>query len=356
MHYRKHIIFLVSIIYATCNSTYGQLAESFPDSIILKQRQLRILFYNVENYFDTVNDSLKNDDDFLPDRGKYWTKSRYYTKQKHISQVIVAVGGWRPPEIIGLCEIENHTVLTDLVNYAPIKNLNYRIIHKESPDKRGIDVALLYQKKHFIPISYKPIEINYPFSAGSTTRDILYVKGKTKQNDTLHIFVNHWPSRWGGQLETERKRMFVASILKNETDSIFKTNEQANIVIMGDFNDYPENKSLSISLDAKKEFNNILPEKLYNMGAYLQNVKGVGTHKHEGKWATLDQFIISGSLLLAKNKIYTSVNDVHAYNTSFLLEPDNNYSGFTTKRTYIGFRYHGGYSDHLPTFLDLHKK
>ena len=353
MDYRKSYIILI-IFYSFGYNTYSQNNNSFPDSITLKKRELRILFYNVENYFDTFNDSIKRDDEFLPNQGKYWTKGRYYTKQEHISQVIAGVGGWQPPEIIGLCEIENRTVLTGLVKYAPIKKLNYRIIHKESPDKRGIDVALLYLKKGFTPISYKAVEIKFPFSPGSTTRDILYVKGRTKHNDTLHIFVNHWPSRWGGQLETERKRMFVASVLKKETDSIFNTNKNANIIIMGDFNDYPENKSISMTLDAKKTYDNIKKEKLYNISAYLQNKKGQGTHKHEGKWATLDQFIVSGALINKSNKIYTSINDVHIYNADFLLEPDNNYSGVTTNRTYIGFKYHGGYSDHLPTFLDLH--
>jgi len=350
----KYFRFLLAVLVLHTNAN-GQMDYHFPDSITLKPRQLRIMFYNVENYFDTLNDSVKNDDEFLPDQGKYWTKGRYYNKQKHISQVVVGIGGWNPPEIIGLCEIENHRVLSGLIQYAPLKNLNYKIIHKESPDKRGIDVALLYQKKKFLPISYHAIEIHYPFSQ-STTRDILYVKGQTRQKDTLHIFVNHWPSRWGGQLETERKRMFVASVLKNMVDSIFKTNAQANIIIMGDLNDYPENKSISQVLKAKSSFNNIQNKRLYNLSVYLQDVKHIGSHKHEGKWATLDQFIVSGALLSGINTTYTSVDDVHIYNAGFLLEPDENYSGYTTNRTYIGYKYHGGYSDHLPTFLDLHSK
>ncbi|MEN8122083.1 MAG: hypothetical protein ABFS35_17170 [Bacteroidota bacterium] len=350
MHYGKYIIVFLFIINTNVS---GQTGSYFPDSAILKQRNIRILFYNVENLFDTYNDSIKNDDEFLPDKGKYWTKGRYYQKQKHISQVIVAIGGWYPPEIIGLCEIENRDVLNDLIQYSPLKKLNYRIIHKESPDRRGIDVALLYRKNQFIPISYKPIKIQYPFSPESTTRDILYVKGRTKLKDTLHVFVNHWPSRWGGQLETERKRMFTASVLKKETDSIFRANLHANIIIMGDFNDYPENKSLSSNLQAKKDLSKIQAGHLYNLSAYLQNNKGVGTHKHEGKWATLDQFIISGSLLSKTNSIYTTVKDIHIYNAGFLLEIDDNYSGYKTNRTYIGYKYHGGYSDHLPTFLDL---
>ena len=342
------LIFFISFI-----NTHGQANYHFPDSIILKPRQLRIIFYNVENYFDTYNDSIKNDDEFLPDKGKFWTKGRYFNKQKHIAQVIAGIGGWSPPELIGLCEIENHRVLSDLIRYTPLKNLNYKIIHKESPDKRGIDVALLYQKKKFSPISYEAIEIRYPFS-NSTTRDILYVKGQTTFKDTLHIFVNHWPSRWGGQLETEQKRMYVASVLKSKTDSILISNSSANIIIMGDLNDYPENKSISKVLQAKYNYDKIQNKNLYNLSAYLQNQMHIGSHKHEGKWATLDQFIVSGALLSQTNKIYTSLKDVHIYNAGFLLEADENYSGFTTFRTYIGYKYHGGYSDHLPTFLDLH--
>lgn len=354
MRHCKRFLFILTFIILNIPAN-GQKEFIFPDSIILKPRQIRIMFYNVENYFDTFNDSVKNDDEFLPDRGKYWTKNRYYNKQKHISQVIVAIGGWNPPELVGMCEIENQGVLSDLIRYAPLKNLDYKIIHKESPDKRGIDVALLYQKKRFTPIKYQAIEIRYPFSS-STTRDILYVKGRTRQKDTLHILVNHWPSRWGGQLETERKRIFVASVLKNAVDSILNTNPLANIIIMGDLNDYPENKSVSKILQAKSNFNDIKNNNLYNLSAYLQNTKHIGSHKHEGKWAVLDQFIVSGALLSGKNHIYTSVDDVHIYKAGFLLEPDEHYSGYTTNRTYIGFKYHGGYSDHLPTFLDLHSK
>ncbi len=347
----KTIQLLFILIFST--DFYAQ--SVYPDSIILKPRTLRIMFYNAENFFDTENDSVKNDDEFLPTQGKFWNKQRYYTKQKHISQVITAIGGWSPPEIIGLCEIENRKVLDDFLKYAPIKKFNYKIIHKESPDLRGIDVALLYRREHFIPISYRAIEIRYPFS-NSKTRDILYVKGRTKQYDTLHIFVNHWPSRWGGQLETERKRMFVASVLRKNVDSVFQTNLRANIIIMGDLNDYPENKSVREVLKANDQYEKISPAELYNLSAYLQNTKHIGTHKHDGKWGTLDQFIVSGALLDKKNKIYTSLNDVHIYNASFLLEEDKQFTGYATNRTYIGYKYHGGYSDHLPTFLDLFKQ
>jgi predicted extracellular nuclease len=348
--------FKITILLAVLGSFFSLSAQNtFPDSIIQKPRVMRIMFYNAENFFDTENDSIKNDDEFLPTQGKFWNRSRYYTKQKHISQVITGIGGWVPPEIIGLCEIENRKVLDDFIRYAPINKFHYKIIHKESPDLRGIDVALLYRKGHFLPISYKAFEIRYPFS-NSKTRDILYVKGQTKQHDTLHIFVNHWPSRWGGQLETERKRMFVASVLRKKVDSVFQTNHRANIIIMGDFNDYPENNSIKNVLKANDQYEDIKADELYNLSAYLQNVKHQGTHKHEGKWGTLDQFIVSGALLDKKNTVYTSLNDVHIYNADFLLEEDKQYTGTATNRTYIGFKYHGGYSDHLPTFLDIRKK
>ncbi|MBN1252426.1 MAG: hypothetical protein JXR51_10270 [Bacteroidales bacterium] len=320
---------------------------------IISDSYIRIMFYNVENLFDTKNDSIKNDDEFLPTNDKFWTSKKYYAKVNQISKVIAAIGKWNPPAIIGLCEIENRYALNSLVNYSSLKNLNYKIIHKESPDFRGIDVALIYKENLFKVIFYKAIEINFPFSPESTTRDILYVKGTTKTKDTLHVFVNHWPSRWGGQMQSEERRMFVASVLKNTTDSIFITDKNASIVIMGDFNDYPYNKSLTEVLKANREYSDIQPDKLYNLSAYLQEASNLGTHKHEGKWGVLDQIIVSGSLLNTKNKTFTSKENVHIFDADFLLVEDEAYSGKKPYRTYIGFRYIGGFSDHLPVYLDV---
>ncbi len=191
--------------YSSFNYYFGYSQSGMIDSY-------KIMFYNVENLFDTYDDSLINDEEFLPEGDRFWNNHKYYSKLNNIYKVIVAVGGWQPPAIIGLCEIENRTVLNDLVNNTPLVKFEYQIIHKESPDRRGIDVGLLYRKELFQPISYEAIPINFPNNPESKTRDILYVKGIAEKSDTLNIFINHWPSRWGGQLESEDRRLFVASV------------------------------------------------------------------------------------------------------------------------------------------------
>ena len=335
------------IIYSS--NLYCQSANE----LALKDRYFRLMFYNVENLFDTENDSLTNDDEFLPRGEKFWTKKKYYTKLDHIASTIVSVGGWNPPEIIGLCEVENRKVLDDLCKKTGLKNLNYRIIHKESPDKRGIDVALLYLKKSFKPLVYKTLEVQFPFSPGSTTRDILYVKGLASNNDTMHVFINHWPSRWGGQLESEQRRMQAAKVLKNETDSVLKNQPLAKIIIMGDLNDYPDNKSLKKVLLAETGFDELHSNKLYNLSAYIEQTKNIGSHKHKGEWGILDQIIVSGELLMATKGLKTYKENAHIFNADFLLTEDEAYTGKKNFRTYLGYRYIGGYSDHLPILLDL---
>jgi predicted extracellular nuclease len=322
-------------------------------SYALKDRYFRLMFYNVENLFDTENDSLTNDEEFLPDGERHWTPNRYWEKLQHISSVIVALGGWQPPEIIGLAEIENRKVLEDLCFKSSLSNLKYKIIHKESPDLRGIDVALLYQANSFKPLGYKTLKVTFPNNPGSTTRDILYVNGLTKNKDTLHIFINHWPSRTGGQLESEPNRMQAAKILRLEIDSIFSKNPNAKIVIMGDLNDYPDNVSLTDVLRANRNFDKIIQDSLYNLSSFLEQSKKIGSHKFDGEWGILDQIIVSGALLNKKDKLFTKKENASIFNADFLLEDDENYSGKTNFRTYIGFKYHGGYSDHLPVFLDL---
>ncbi len=314
---------------------------------------MRIMFYNAENLFDTFDDTLKIDESFLPTGDHYWTPSKYYKKINNISKVITAIGQWELPEIIGICEIENRKVLEDLTQKTALKKIHYKIIHKESPDRRGIDVGFLYRPDKFFPISFEAIRVKFPFDANKPTRDILYVKGTNIYKDTLHIFINHWPSRWGGQTETDRKRQFAASVLRAKVDSLFDADKNPNIIIMGDLNDYPTNNSVVKVLKAKTSYDNIENESLYNLAYYLQEIKGKGSHKHHGEWGVLDQIIISGSLLNSKNKIHTTLDNAHIFDAPFLLETDKNYTGVKPFRTYIGFKFHDGYSDHLPVYLDL---
>jgi endonuclease/exonuclease/phosphatase family metal-dependent hydrolase len=326
-------------------------------TVTKSRSEFRIMFYNVENLFDTEDDPEKRDEEFLPEGSRYWSKYRYYNKLNNIYKVIVGVGEWDLPQIVGLSELENRKVLEDLISNTPLYKADYKIIHYESPDRRGIDVGMLYRTEYFTPILQKPIRVVWPKSMSTgTTRDILYVSGYTNANDTLHIFINHWPSRWGGQMETEEKRMYVANMVKKETDSIFRVNPNANIIIMGDLNDYPSDRSLLESLKTQTEFDDIKPKKLYNLSYYLEHEKKLGTHKYNGQWGILDQIIVSGGVLDTVSSIYSTLDDAHVYNADFLLEPDDKFTGKKVNRTYIGFKYHGGYSDHLPVYLDLRKK
>jgi hypothetical protein len=355
----KQFYFFQIIFIAIAFSIYGQdLSEKKGSDFSHKDTRdyMRIMFYNTENLFDCVNDSLKNDEQFLPDGDKHWTPRKYNEKLSNICKVVIAVGGWEPPEIIGFCEVENRYVLEDILMKTPLSNLDYEIVHHESPDRRGIDVALFYRKSKFKVIYDEAIRVVFPFDANKPTRDILYVKGETYKGDTLHIYVNHWPSRWGGQMETEPKRMYVASVLKKHTDSLFKLNRNANIIIMGDLNDHIDNISITETLEARHDYDNVKSGKLYNLSNYLEEEKGKGTHKHQGEWGVLDHIIVSGGLLLGSSGAKCSKEDAEIFDADFLLEKDDKHVGYRPFRTYIGFKFHGGFSDHMPIYLDLHKK
>jgi len=313
----------------------------------------RVMWYNVENLFDTKNDPLKDDSEFLPNGSRNWSDNRFFQKIKHISQVILAAGEGEPPIIIGLCEIENQFVLESLLFHTPLNKYDYQIIHKESPDNRGIDVAFLYQKNKFRPIIYRAITITNPKNVDFKTRDILYVKGLIGA-DTLHFFINHWPSKYGGISTTKQLRALAASLLKSETDSILTQYHNSNIIIMGDFNDTPIDASIKEILGAKSPVENITSENIYNLAQPLAK-KGKGTNKYRNKWDMIDQIIVSGNLLTGKG-IKTSPEMFQIFSPDFLLENDETNLGKKPNRTYIGFKYHGGFSDHLPVFVDLYQK
>ncbi len=308
-----------------------------------------IMFYNVENLFDALNDSTKNDEQFLPKGDKHWTHKRLIKKLSRISQVILSSGEGQLPVAIGLCEIENNNVLEMLLNKTPLGRLGYNYIHKESPDKRGIDVAFLYNRHSFRPITYKSINIcSDEFKIN--TRDVLYVMGVI-QTDTLHFFINHWPSKFGGAVETQKSRALVAKILKKEIDTIMSGDTPLKVIIMGDFNDSPMDESLSLHLGAKEPIKTPLPHELYNL-SYCKAEKGFGSNKHSYQWVMLDQIIVSGSLL-KKEGVHTNDNSFEVVSLPFLLEKDKTNLGIKPFRTYSGYKYNNGFSDHLPVKLKL---
>ena len=353
MRILKYFSFIVLLILPTkAFLQENALLKDFDDDIRGKYR-LRIMFYNLENFFDTHNDSITQDDDYTAFGMKHWGKEKYNTKLNNTYKVIASIGGWEPPEIIGVCEVENKWVVSEIARGTPLRKYNYKFIHYDSPDSRGIDVAMLYRPDKFTPIFYQPIRIVYPFDTASKTRDILYVKGLTTTKDTLHIFVNHFPSKFGGATVSIPKRNYVASVLRSKVDSIFTINPNANIVIMGDFNDEPTDESIFKNLNAKCDTTELKSQDLYKLMCKLKTTEKIGTNKFREQWSLIDQMIVSTSL--AKNTKKWHVKNYRAYifQAEYLLQTDETYMGVRTFRTYTGPRYTGGYSDHLPVYMDL---
>jgi hypothetical protein len=325
---------------------------SIPDT----SQIVRVVFYNTENLYDPYNDSTKNDDDFTSTGSKHWNYSRFSTKLAHLAKMLMAIGGQHLPAMVGLCEIENRFVLNKLVHESPLKKFSYRIIQYDSPDMRGIDVALIYRPAEFRPLASRPVRIRFQADTNLRTRDILYVKGILFMKDTLHLFINHWPSKLGGSAESEKRRRVVAETLRKCVDSVFEKYPAAKILVMGDFNEEPDQPGIREILHAGGLHSNPLPHHLIDlMYPFLRSWK-TGTHKYKGKWSVIDQFIVSGSLLDHSQGLQISPDDVHIFDADFLLEGESSIPGSKPARTYIGPRYAGGFSDHLPIYLDIREK
>jgi len=354
------------------------------DSCQNSGQNVRILFWNVENLFDYKDDTLTADEEFTGNGAMHWSYTKLQTKLAHVAKAILAAGEWDPPVIIGMCEIENRYVLNKLIYNSPLKSSGYRIIHRNSPDSRGIDVAMLYRADAFTPMFTEWITIKFPFDTTATTRDILYAKGILFDSDTIHLFVNHWPSRRGGEAASAPRRNYVASVLRAKIDSILKADTHytmrnmryaihdqkipdarslmldttsqiadPSLLIMGDFNDEPENESLQNILKARLDAGDLKPGDLINMMHLMVNKEG--SHKFREHWGLLDQFIVSGSLLDKQHPLQVDPGSVQIFKPAFLMEDDLKYLGTKPKRTYLGPRYKGGFSDHLPVVMGIRK-
>lgn len=312
-------------------------------------KQFSIVFYNTENLFDWENDSLTNDDEFTPKGERHWTYNRFQKKIQNTSKVLLAAGQWSFPVIIGLCEVENRFVLDQLLKNTALKSIPYRIIHKESPDPRGIDVALLYNSRDFYPIEYNYYPLINKDGSVRRTREILHVSGILGGSDTIHFFMNHWPSRYGGLMETTNSRKLAAGLLKEKAFQILQKHKQAKIVIMGDFNDQPIDESMAFFgaqiYQGKAEDN-----QFYNL-SYDWLAENTGTLKYQSQWFVFDQIIVSGALLNVKSGLVTNPENASIVTIPFLLEDDERYGGKKPFRTYNGFHYTGGFADHLPVRL-----
>jgi len=283
----------------------------------------------------------------MPSSLRNWNYKRFLHKRNNIYKTIMAVGGWQPPAIIGLCEIENRFVLNQLVYETPFKSYDYRIIHEESPDLRGIDVALLFNPELIKVVNHEAISIHFPWDSTLKTRDILYVKMHVIGTGILHVYINHWPSRYGGELSSEPKRVFVAKQLADRIDALLKEEPNAAIVVLGDLNDSPSNKSVKEVLVEREDPHR---SRLIQLMDETDNAKG--THKFNGDWGILDQILVSEVLMdTTSNMVIKGKGKV--FYADFLLQKDKKYMGEKPFRTYLGVRYLGGFSDHLPIFVDM---
>ena len=296
---------------------------------------LRIVSYNVENLFHPAHDSVagepKDDWEWTPEGERRWSYSRYERKVENIARVLTNIGEWDGVDIAGLQEVENAACLRKLC--YTLRRGEYDFVHYESPDPRGIDVALIYKKARIDTINTRHITPALPSRKGILfTRDILYVCAKVDQKDTLHLFVCHLPSQRGGAAESEWKRKTVKDVLQTAIDSVYTLHPDAKIIVMGDMNGEPKD-------DLKGLINRMVVE------SQKSKVESYGTHKYQGRWTCLDQFYISDNL--QKN------STVYIYDAEWIQETDEKYLGLKPKRTFNGFRYQNGFSDHLPVVLLL---
>lgn len=308
----------------------------------------RIVFYNVENFFDPYVDSTREYNEFTYEGNLHWSYKKYEKKRNDIYKTLAAISGWKPLTLVGLAEIENYLVLYELIEKTPFKFENYQIVHFESEDFRGIETGVLYNADLFLLIHAEQIQISTPLDTAFKTRDIIYLKGLL-DTDTIHLFYNHWTSRYRGLLESKDYRLLAAEQLKKSIDSITFVNPEAYILCMGDFNDNPTDQSIQYLTNDVTGMLKQLPYSNTN-----KDVKG--TLKYQGNWSYFDQAIVSESLTISDSGLYIKDNKATIFDAGFLLEKDEKFLGVKPFRTNVGFKYNGGISDHLPIFVDVIKR
>lgn len=313
---------------------------------------LRVMFYNVENLFDCQDDSLKDDSEYLPNGMKGWNPRRYRAKLAAVSRVIAAVGGHRFPDLVGLCEVENEQVLTDLVNRSSLRVAGYHFMMTSSPDERGVDVALLYLPGSFRPLNNRSIPV---IGGPRPTRDILHVCGLLPTSDTLDVIVCHLPSRFGGTRASRPFRRLAAYELRQTVDSILALRSVPRLLVMGDFNDELTRRS------EVAKILNLRPCDEWRLSSddtslfRLLNPDDGGSYAYKGRWELIDNLLVSGAFLKDNDTsaVHLPLGRSGVGRFPFLLQLDDKYGGYIPYRTHLGGRYLGGYSDHLPVMTDV---
>ncbi len=315
-----------------------------------------IAFYNLENYYDTIDNPIVNDDDFTPAGIKKYSGTIYKDKINKLASVLSIMGTDIVPDgpaLLGVAEIENDTVLNDLARHPSLQKRHYRIIHFDSKDVRGIDVGLFYNPKYFLPEKAEKLFVQLPGNSKEAfyTRDILYVKGQLA-GEPIHIYVNHWPSRRGGEERSTPARAAAAKVCRKHADSIFREDPVAKMVLMGDLNDDPDSPSITRTLGAKGKPAEVKPAGWFNpwLDPYQ---KGLGTLANRDSWGLFDQILLSHAWL-TPHQPGLHYHHPTIFTRDFMKEDRGRFKGYPM-RTWDGNSYRGGYSDHFPTFVVLVK-
>ena len=318
-----------------------------------KQFQMALVgFYNLENLFDTIDDPNKRDEEFLPNGQNRWNTEKYMTKLANMSEVISQIGRDDDPDglaVLGISEIENRQVIEDLINTPLLKPMGFEIIHYDSPDKRGVDVGMIYRPKYLEVTNTKSYELIIPGMYDFFTRDQLVVSGKLLGDD-IHFIVNHWPSRRGGEKASRPLRNAAAALSRHIVDSLLALDPQAKIIVMGDLNDQPTNESVLKIMNAKGNKDKLKEGEFYNP-MYKLYKQGIGSGAWRDTWSLFDQILLSQGLL---GEDYTTYKyyGVRIFNKPFLKQKEGRYKGYPY-RTFAGGTWMGGYSDHFPVYVIL---
>jgi predicted extracellular nuclease len=329
------VIFLLSI-----TTTFAQSKSS-----------ITVAFYNCENFFDTKDDPNKKDEEFLPESPLKWDETRFMNKLTKIAQVLDStVAGEGLPALVGLVEIENKEVLEELVSKSQFKTKAYGVLSTDSPDERSIDVGLLYDKSVFTLVDFKEINATNSALGAYKTRNVLFATLKATNGDVIYVFVNHWPSRREGEKESEPRRIFAAEQVRNKINELQKKDAKAKVIVMGDFNDHPDNSSILNTLKASDKPKD--KGDLYNAYQTLDAAKQ-GTHYYDKEWRVLDQIIVSQSFIGAKKGYKFDPKNAHILRKDFVLYKNPKTGEEKPNRTYSGEKYYNGYSDHLSIYISL---
>ena len=344
-------------ILASCKATIKKDTDAFKPMPV-RHHSCIAAFYNFENFYDTINNPAIDDEEFLPSGAKHYSSSIYQKKVSNLATVVQKIGtdiNNDGPAILGAVEIENDTVLQDLIMHPLLKKRGYLFVHENSKDIRGIDVALIYQPKYFSPISHASLQVQLPSrnKLPYFTRDILYVKGILLK-DTVHIYVNHWPSRRGGQKRSTEARSKAARVCRNHINTLLEKDPAAKVLVMGDLNDNPSDYSVSHALQSSGGLKMIKKSDLYNPWVEVL-AKGNGTLANRDAWGIFDQILVSQSWIPPRHAGRLFLGSSHIFKDFFMIEHQGRFKGYPL-RTWDGNQFRDGFSDHFPTFVVLIEK